>query len=1015
MNKKFSLLIFLSSLLINVFAQTIDLDKANTLLSEGEYSVAQNLYQNLLNEGENEDFLIYKIANCSKNLGNADAIYWYKLLIENYKNSVFLQTSKKELGIVYFSNKNYSKSSLILSEINDEFIKDDEFHFKLGYSLFTQEKYDDAKYHFYKVKDNDGRYKSLSLYYYAHINYIQKMYNKSLSNFKLLKDDKTFSKIVPYYITQIYFELEKYKELINYAVPILDNIISSREEEVNRLLSESYFNLSDYENSEIYFKKYLEISETNKIEDYFQIGQINIFLEDYEEAIFYLEKVENAEDSLSQFTSYYLGRSYLNTDKKSFALNAFKNAADINFDLTLKEESLYNYFKLSYELDLPYTNLSYVMNEFDEHNLSKYKLEVKRLMINMFQSTNQYQQAFDFLKNNHLPKQEEKQTLQRLAYYIGVQHYNNANYNNALVKFEFARKYPENKEIDVMCLYWLADCYYQLKDYIKAINYYTEFIRTPSNSLMDKLSVSKYNLAYAYFQSKQYSQSVKYFRKAINSDLDDSRMQDSKLRLADSYFMLSDFKNASRYYEKSTKNNTSKDYALYQESKCYNLLSDYRKQEECLSELISTFEESPYYQRSLFDMANLYKNQDENEKALSYYDKILSVSKDNEVLSSSLLNKGLIYFNQGEIDKSILVLKEIIESYSKSESFKGAKIGLQNAYLKKGDINEYLSYIDKIPQLDISVAAKDSLTYQIAYNHFKKEDYVESKIDFGGYISTFGDDAIFPIKSQYYYSESCWKTSDTILAINAYKKVLELGSSVFFEPSLIRLCRYSYDKEDFTSSNKYYQILDTTASTNGLKREAIIRLMFGFELNNTEIAVKYAERVLLADKIDDRLVARSKLIIARSDYQHGNYARSSDLCNEIVSLTTNKDGSEAMYMKAYFSYLEENYSETESLIFELSERYSSNHWIAKGFVLLSDVYVNQGNNYQAKATLESVIENHDGEDVVNIAKKKWEQIVEKEQSEKVKLEKEKSTIEIGDTLDYQINYSDLEIEEEIEN
>ena len=190
-------------------------------------------------------------------------------------------------------------------------------------------------------------------------------------------------------------------------------------------------------------------------------------------------------------------------------------------------------------------------------------------------------------------------------------------------------------------------------------------------------------------------------------------MQDSKLRLADSYFMLSDFKNASRYYEKSTKNNTSQDYALYQESKCYALLSDYRKQEECLSELISTFEESPYYQRSLFDMANLYKNQDENEKALNYYDKILFVSKDNEVLSSSLLNKGLIYFNQGEIDQSILALKDIIENYSKSESFKGAKIGLQNAYVKKGDINEYLSYINKIPQLDISVAAKDSLTYQV--------------------------------------------------------------------------------------------------------------------------------------------------------------------------------------------------------------------------------------------------------------------------------------------------------------
>ena len=46
----------------------------------------------------------------------------------------------------------------------------------------------------------------------------------------------------------------------------------------------------------------------------------------------------------------------------------------------------------------------------------------------------------------------------------------------------------------------------------------------------------------------------------------------------------------------------------------------------------------------------------------------------------------------------------------------------------------------------------------------------------------------------------------------------------------------------------------------------------------------------------------------------------------------------------------------------------------KGFILLSDVYVKQDNNYQA-ATLESIIENHDGEEVVNGLKFKWEQIV----------------------------------------
>ncbi len=58
MIKKFSFFLLMSSLIINVSAQIIDLDNANKLFEEGEYSVSQNLYQNLLNDGENEDFLI---------------------------------------------------------------------------------------------------------------------------------------------------------------------------------------------------------------------------------------------------------------------------------------------------------------------------------------------------------------------------------------------------------------------------------------------------------------------------------------------------------------------------------------------------------------------------------------------------------------------------------------------------------------------------------------------------------------------------------------------------------------------------------------------------------------------------------------------------------------------------------------------------------------------------------------------------------------------------------------------
>lgn len=1017
MTKHFFVSIIFSFSFFTILSQNTELNKADGHYERGEFSVAQNYYISALSNSETKDVLIYKIANCSKNLGNKDAVYWYSFLIDNYKNSSYYQRSKADLSYLYFSEKKYSDCIKLFSEVTDLNLKTDEFYFKFAYSLFSSERLDDAKYYFSMV--GVGKYKTLSQYYYAHISYVQNLLNKSLSGFKSLEDDKMFSRIVPYYITQIYFSLEKYSEVIYYAVPLLENVISSRESEMNRIVSESYYHLNEFENSKIYFDRYMNLKEDVNELDYFQLGQIHMCLENYDEAILNLEKVSNLEDSLMQYTSYYLGKSYVEIGRNNFALNAFKKASEIDFDLELKEESLYNYFKLSYELDLPYSNLTYVTDQLNEFQLSKYKQEIKRLMINMFQSTNQYQQAFDFLKNNHLPKKEQKETLQRLAYYIGVQHYNNANYTNALTKFEFARKYPENKEIDLMCLYWLADCYYQLRDYNRSISHYQEYLETPSNSLIDKMAIAKYNLAYSYFQSEQYSSAIQEFRKSINSNLDLDRMHDAKMRLADSYYMLSDFENAAHYYHRSGldvhkmgSTHFDMDYSVYQESKCYGLISDYKSQEKCLKGIISEAKESPYLERALIDIATLYKNQNRTKESLLYYNQILDVSENEEVLSMVYLNKGLINFNQGEIEESIINLKKVVEDFPKTSSFSGAKIGLKDAFVSKGSVDEYLSYINKIPQLDISVSAKDSLTYQVAYKNFMKEDYSSSKLQFNNYISDFGKDAIFDKQSHYYYAESCWKTKDTILAVSAFKSVLDFGVSVYYEPSLVKICRYSYGNKDVTSSNTYYQLLDSVASSNSLKREAIVRLMFGFENSDSELAVRYANRVLQSDKLNNRLISRSKIIIAREDYKSGNFARSSDLCDEIASLTKNKDGSEAMYMKSYFSFLNDDFIKTEELVFQLAEEYSSNHWIAKGFILLSDVYVKQNNNYQAKATLESIIENHDGEDVVNEAKLKWEQIVESEQLKEKNEVEEEASITIGDSLDYEIIYSDLQIEEE---
>ena len=97
----------------------------------------------------------------------------------------------------------------------------------------------------------------------------------------------------------------------------------------------------------------------------------------------------------------------------------------------------------------------------------------------------------------------------------------------------------------------------------------------------------------------------------------------------------------------------------------------------------------------------------------------------------------------------------------------------------------------------------------------------------------------FDKHSLYYYAESCWKTKDTLNFIRLFKKVVNLGFSVFYEPSLVKVCRYYFEMKDVELSNKYYQLLDSSASSNGLKRESIVRLMFGFENLNDRLSVSY--------------------------------------------------------------------------------------------------------------------------------------------------------------------------------
>jgi len=75
------------------------------------------------------------------------------------------------------------------------------------------------------------------------------------------------------------------------------------------------------------------------------------------------------------------------------------------------------------------------------------------------------------------------------------------------------------------------------------------------------------------------------------------------------------------------------------------------------------------------------------------------------------------------------------------------------------------------------------------------------------------------------------------------------------------------------------------------------------------------------------------------------------------------------------------YKKAEKSAFALVDNFSScDYWVAKSFILLADIYIKTNNDFQAKLTLQSIIDNYSGEDLKNIAIQKKNEILQREKS-----------------------------------
>lgn len=925
-------------------------------------------------------------AVCALEIGNSDAENLFFKFIRDYPTSAFSKAAYYQVGRSYFALKNYDKAIEWFRKLDGGSLsgrEHNEYRFKLAYSLFMKADYAAAKPMFEKLKNEHSPYTQSAIYYYAYIAYTDHEYKTALSEFERLKGSKTYQSSYPYYIASLYYLDKRYDDVLSYALPILETTHQENETDLLRIIGASYFAKGDLDKAKVYYDRYQDQDQgkTQGNQDNYNIGYIAFKNGDYNKAIRELERMDET-DAYYQSGMITLGDAFIKKGNKESARNAFFRASKLDFDPELKEVGLLNYAKLSYELEFHQVALEATQEFLDTYKQSDKNDEAKTLLAEILLSTKNYTQAVDILESIPNRSQQANTAYQKVTYYRGLEHYNERAFENAISFFMRSEQYPNDKEIQALATYWKAEAMYEVRKYDEAVTNFDRFLSYPAAPQTEVYHYANYALAYAAFQNESYQTAANYFNRFIaGKDIDKNTRLDALARLGDSYFSLRNYQRASHYYNQLISEKApSQDYALFQIGIIQGLEGDMDTKIQTLNKLQEIYPNSLYADNASFEIPYSYFLKGDFDTAITGLEAMVEQYPRSSYVPRALVTIGLVQYNKKEDDAAIKTFQRVIEDYSTTDEAKQALKAIENIYIDRGDAQGYLEYALTTNIGNLSTAEQDGVTFQAASGLFSRGEYEATVEAVNAYFDKFPK----PIQEKYarfIRAESLYQLGKPEEALHDYNIILNDWTSPYTERALISVSNLYMEQQQYNEAVASLKKLELTAEYKSQYGFAVTNLMrCYFHMGDADETLKYAGFVKDYEKASEAETALAYLFAGKAYLMQDNKSSAKKEFAQAMEMSQTVVGAEAKYNYGQIQYEEKAYKEAQETAFDLIKNMPSHdYWVAKSFILLADTYLALDDEFQAKSTLESIIENYEGEDdIIPSAKERLEKINTKE-------------------------------------
>ena len=953
--------------------------EGTALFLQKQYSAAQHQMEIFLQKADPLDKVrseeaSYFIAACAFELRQPNA----KELIEQHLSSYPSSPQQAHLhymsGILSFEAKQYAGAinELGKATINQLNLSEGLLcHFAIGYSNMAVNRFSDALIAFKPLLGSE-KYDAVSTYYYGYCEYALDNYEAALPYFQKIDQLPEFSSLAPYYIIQIYAKQHDYAKVKSYGNFILKSQPNNpKNNEVYRLLGESDYREQNYNQAVIRFSKATTMDAFLPRNSLYMWGISCYKTDRFTDGITPLSKVAAVSDSLGQNGFFWLGNTYIQLKETLKAKLAFEAASKMNYDKTVQEEAMYNYAMTTYTSTSPFGESVKIFDQFlTRFPHSTHSETIKTDLATVLLASKDYPAALQAIQKLQSNSPQIAAAKENILFHLGIEQFNNNQYQTAIDYFTKSIDSETFGTVMAQTYYWRGESYYRLHNYQSAIKDWVAYQNNPLGPKDANYNQSNYDLGYAYFKVNDFKQSQLYFLRFAGSEHDPLSLiyNDALVRIADCHFQTRDFADAHIFYAQViAKNVAASAYAQYQTAFINGLEKHYRAKIDELNKLTKNYPTSEYTEQAYYDIGRAYISLEQYDKAIAAYQILLQKFPNGSLARKASLEIGMAYYINNNKQQALDAYKAVVANYPGSNEANEAMQNIENIYVDMADANDYLAYRRSLGKNNgLSINAQDSLTFVTAEKLYLSGQTEQAVTQLNQYLTQFCPQGNYCVKATYYLADSYRQLHQLDNALAAYQKLATLKGNPYQEEALAQCASITYDAKTYDASLNFFQSLLNITTNNTYKQAALLGILRSSYLeHNSVVTIATANNIFTDIQATPEMKDEARFDRA-SSYQLINQADSAFAdWNLLAQDVHSAYGAQAKYEVAKYYFNKGDLAKSESEVLDFINKGTSyQFWLAKSFLLLSDIYVKKGDDFQAKQYLLSLRDNYHANDEI---------------------------------------------------